>query len=61
MTDSNVTHAPFQRAQLGSMAEEIRNVIYSYANRASVAEVLGVLEIVKQEVYQAAFKENDNG
>lgn len=61
MTDSNVAHAPFQRAQLGSMAEEIRNVIYSYANRASVAEVLGVLEIVKQEVYQAAFKENDNG
>jgi len=49
-----VVHGPFQRAQLGNMAEEIRAVIYSYANRASVAEVLGVLEIVKHEVYRAS-------
>jgi len=56
-----VTHAPFKRAHLGKMAEEIREIIYSYVDRASVAEVLGVLEIVKQEVYQAAFEEKDNG
>ena len=56
MGDDNITHAPFQRAQLGSMAEEIREVIYSYANRASVAEVMGVLEIVKFEVYRASLE-----
>ena len=39
MANENVTHAPFQRAQLGSIAEEIRTVIYSYVNRASVAGV----------------------
>ena len=54
MADENVTHAPFQRAQLGSIAEEIRTVIYSYVNRASVAEVLGVLEILKQEIYRSS-------
>lgn len=54
MANENVTHAPFQRAQLGSIAEEIRTVIYSYVNRASVAEVLGVLEILKQEIYRSS-------
>lgn len=58
---SDPFYAPFRRAHLGKMAEEIREVIYGYVDRASVAEVLGVLEIVKQEVYQAAFEEKDNG
>ena len=51
---SNVQPAPFQRSHLGKLAEELQEVIYTYANRASVAEVLGVLEIVKLEVYEAS-------
>lgn len=54
-------YAPFKRNHLNEMAEEVRDVLYKYVNRASVAEVLGILEIVKQEVYQAAFEEKDNG
>jgi hypothetical protein len=56
MTSESVVHAPFQRAHLGSMAEEIRAVIYTYANRASVAEVLGVLEIVKHEIHRSSLE-----
>lgn len=51
---TTVVVVPFQRAPLGEMAEQIREVIYAYANRVSLAEALGVLEIVKQEVYTAA-------
>ena len=58
MTDK-VVHGPFKRAHLNEMAEEVRDVLYKYVNRASVAEVLGILEIVKQEVYQSAF-DGDN-
>lgn len=58
---SDPLYVPFKRNHLNAMAAEIRETIYAYVNRASVAEVLGILEIVKQEVYQAAFKENDNG
>jgi len=58
---SDPLYVPFKRNHLNAMAAEIREIIYSYVDRASVAEVLGVLEIVKQEVYQAAFEEKDNG
>lgn len=47
-----VIAAPFKRAHLGALAEEIRQAIYRQASRMSVAEVLGVLEIVKQEIYE---------
>ena len=50
-------YTPFPRQHLGEMGERIREVIYSYANRASVAEVMGVLEIVKLEVYEASREE----
>lgn len=57
---SEVVHGPFKRAHLNEMAEEVRDVLYKYVNRASVAEVLGILEIVKQEVYQSAFEDNND-
>lgn len=47
---SNITYPPFERAHLGQMAEELRAVVFAYASRISLAEALGVLEIVKQEV-----------
>lgn len=54
MSESNITHAPFKREHLGSMADEIKAVIYTYVDRVSVAEVIGVLEIVKHEIYNAS-------
>ena len=47
-----IIHPPFQRHHLGEMAERIKEVIYEYADRVSVAEVLGILEIVKAEIYE---------
>ena len=55
----NIVHPPFQRHHLGDMAEQIKEVIYSYADRVSVAEVVGILEIVKAEVL--AEQEASNG
>ncbi len=59
MTDK-VVYGPFKRTHLNEMAEDVRDVLYKYVNRASVAEVLGILEIVKQEVYRSAFEDNDD-
>ena len=56
---SNITHAPFKRAHLEKMAQDVRDALYKYANRASVAEVLGILEIVKQEVYESMKEDGD--
>ena len=47
-----IIHPPFQRHHLAEMAERIKDVIYEYADRVSVAEVLGILEIVKTEIYE---------
>ena len=55
----NIVHPPFQRHHLGDMAEQIKEVIYSYADRVSVAEAIGILEIVKAEVL--AEQEASNG
>lgn len=59
---AEVIHAPFRRAHLNEMAEDIHAAMAKYANRVSLAEAIGILEIVKQEVYQSAFdEENGNG
>lgn len=54
-TAPNVIHAQFtQPGRLeGEMAAALTEVIYSYAERVSVAQVIGVLEIVKTEVMGA--------
>lgn len=48
-----VLHGGFQRTHLNEMAERIRELLGDYAGRASWAEVLGVLEMLKLEVYEA--------
>jgi|GEM_PF-6262290 len=52
-----VIHAPFRREHCGSMADEILAVVYTYAGRVGLAEALGVLEIVKQELYRESLDE----
>lgn len=44
---NKVVPASFSHRELGNMTNEIMAVINTYANRITVAEVLGVLDIVK--------------
>ena len=46
---SNVVTAPFRREHLGEMASKIEAVVYEYADRISLAEAIGILEIVKAQ------------
>ncbi len=52
MADSKVTTAPFHRASLGNLAEAIRALIAERAGHITLAEAIGVLEIVKIELWQ---------
>ena len=45
-----VSNMPFKRAPLSSLREEIRALIYTYSERISLAEAIGLLEIVKVEL-----------
>lgn len=45
-----VIQGKFKPVHLGELAEAIKALIYCYTERVSVAEVIGVLEIVKKEV-----------
>lgn len=49
----SVTHVPFRREHLAEMADRLKEVIYSYSDRVSVAEAIGILEIVKAEIFTA--------
>lgn len=49
---SEVVNAPFKRAQLVKMVEELLNVIYSYADRVSLAEAVGSLELCKAQLLE---------
>ena len=47
---SNVVEIPFQRHQVGRLAEDIKALVYSRAGQISMAEAIGTLEIVKNEI-----------
>lgn len=47
---SEIIHGSFQRQHLQELHDQLKEVIYTYGGRASLAEVLGVLEIVKHEL-----------
>ena len=49
---NNVITPPFNRGRLGELAKRIEELIYQYADRVSLAEVVGVLEIVKMNVLE---------
>lgn len=53
---SNVVTAPFRREQLGDLANKIEEMIYEYADRISLAEAIGVLEIVKAQILEDQHK-----
>ena len=49
---SNVVTAPFRREYLNEMASKIEAVVYEYAGRISLAEAIGILEIVKAQILE---------
>jgi hypothetical protein len=49
---SNIVVVPFRREHLGEMANKIEKIIYEYANRISIAEAIGILEIVKAKILE---------
>ena len=49
MTD-NVKHGRFDRHHCGRLAEQIQEVIDEFDGPLSVAEVVGVLELVKMQI-----------
>jgi len=53
---SNVVTAPFRREHLGEMASKIEAVVYEYADRISLAEAIGILEIVKAQILEDQHK-----
>jgi len=49
---TNVVNVPFKREHLGELAEALVALMYEYADRISLAEALGVLEIVKAQILE---------
>ena len=47
---TEVKEFPFKRPVLTDLRDELKALIYSYENRMSLAEAIGILEIVKQEL-----------
>lgn len=47
---SEVIHGAFQRQHLQELYDQLKEVIHTYDGRTSLAEVLGVLEIVKHDL-----------
>jgi hypothetical protein len=50
---ANVIQGEFKRAYLQSMLDGIMDVIGSYAGQCSVAEAIGILEIVKRDLIES--------
>lgn len=53
---SNIVTVPFRREHLGEMANKIETVVYEYADRISLAEAIGILEIVKAQILEDQHK-----
>ena len=49
---NNVVTAPFRREHLGETANKIEAVVYEYADRISLAEAIGILEIVEAHILE---------
>ena len=47
---SEIIHGSFQRQHLQELCDQLKEVIHTYEGRTSLAEVLGVLEIIKHEL-----------
>lgn len=52
----NIVHIPFKREYLTELATRIIDTVYEYADRISLAEAVGVLEIVKSQVLEEQTK-----
>jgi hypothetical protein len=50
MTDK-VIRAPFVNGAINAMNDELTDVLYKYQDRLTVAEVIGVLELLKLQIW----------
>lgn len=53
-TTKNVTALPFRRPVITELSEQIKVLVYSYAGRISIAEAIGILEVVKLQIIEGA-------
>jgi len=56
----NVVSGPFRgpgKRELNTLQADILSLIYSYSGRLTMAETIGVLEMVKLELYENAREE----
>ena len=47
---ADVIQFPTRRADIQALVEQIKALVYTESGRMSVAEAIGVLEVVKQEI-----------
>ena len=47
-----ITHIPFRKPALTDLRNGIKDLVYTYNERISLAEAIGILEIVKQELLE---------
>jgi hypothetical protein len=48
--EDNVKPLPYKNVALSALRGEIKKLVYSYSERISLAEAIGILEIVKVEL-----------
>lgn len=56
MNQDTVVHAPFKRAAIYELTKKLVDTVYEYADRVSLAEAVGAIEIVKFQL----MKEQEN-
>ncbi len=49
---SKIIRYPFNTQLLSKIAEELRDVIFKYSGQISAVEAIGLLEIVKLELFE---------
>lgn len=55
MADQNVLHFPAHRnSAVTELSERLRDLVYSYCHRMSVAEAVGALTVLQSEIIENA-------
>ena len=49
---SNIRRLPIERHDLGALAADISNLIMSQTDKITMTEALGVLEVVKLQIFE---------
>ncbi len=49
---SEIVNVPFKRNHLVNMVKEMLDVVYSYADKVSLAEAVGAIELCKAQLLE---------